>query len=141
MPSTRWTFALATLLIPNCANITGSGWERRIGYLDAHLGIPVLQTPDSVVAGKPFTVQVTTLGNSCTRPDGAEVESDPNLPLLRVIRPFDLHRTEGVCMDIGRALTREVTVRFDQPGEATIRVVGDSHPDSPNQFEAPVVVR
>jgi hypothetical protein len=141
MLSTRWTYALATLLIPNCAGITGSEWERRIGYLDGNLGIPVLQSPDSVQAGQPFSVHVTTLGNSCTRPDGAEIDLDPDLPRLRVIRPFDLHRTDGICRDIGRALTREVVVRFDHPGEATIRVVGDSHPDLSNQFEARVVVR
>jgi hypothetical protein len=137
----RSVFTLAILLVPMCSNPAETEWERRLGYLDAHLGVPVLRAPDSVSAGESFTVTVTTLGNSCTRAHGAEVGADPDFPLLRIVRPFDLHRIKGVCQDIGRTLPREVSLRFDEPGEAVIRVVGDSHPDLPGQFEARVIVR
>ena len=137
----RSVFTLAVLLVSMCSNPAETDWERRLGYLDAHLGVPILQAPDSVAAGQPFTVTITTLGNSCTRAHGAEVGADPDFPLLRIIRPYDLHRIKGVCQDIGHSLPREVTLRFDERREAVIRVVGDSHPDLPRQFEARVVVR
>jgi hypothetical protein len=137
----RGIFVFAALLGPTCSTIGGSDWERSVGYLDAHLGIPVLQAPDTVAVGQAFTVTVTTLGNSCTRADGAEVETDPADPLLRIVRPYDRHRTTGICHDIGMTFPRDVELRFDQAGEAVVRVVGDSHPEQPNQFEARVVVR
>ena len=138
MFSSRTVIAVVVLLPSMCSNPAEPEWERRLGYLDAHLGVPVLQSPDSVPVGQPFTVTVTTLGDACTRADGADVEAE--LPLLRIIRPFDLHRTTGVCQAIGLTLPREVTLRFDKPGEAVIRVVGESHPQRPNQFEARIVV-
>lgn len=136
----RGIVLLAMLYIPTCSSPAESEWERRVGYLDAHLGIPVLRAPDSVSVGHPFTITVTTLGNSCTRADGVEVRVDPEFPHLRVVRPYDLHRITGVCQDIGRALPRDVTLQFGERGEAVIRVVGQSHPDLPNQFEKRVVV-
>jgi hypothetical protein len=137
----RCVLALALLIVPSCSHPAAAEWERRIGYLDSHAGNPVIRAPESAAAGQTFTVTVTTLGNSCTRAHGAEVSSDPEFPLLRIVRPYDLHRTAGTCLDIGIPLSRDVPIRFDQAGQAVIRVVGESHPELPNQFEARVTIR
>lgn len=137
----RGVYALAVLLVPTCSNPTETVWERRLGYLDASLGYEVLQAPDTVSAGQTFTITVTTLGSPCVRPDGAEVEVRAGPPPLRIVRPYDQHRTGVACLGVAVPLPRDVELRFDQSGEGLVRVVGDAHPETPSHYEKRIVVR
>lgn len=100
-------------------------WER--GPADAR-GAPsplqVIAAPDTVRAGDPFDAVVTTIGpRSCWRALGAEVEL--RAALARVT-PYDFtpETSESVCGDAQVRLARTVRLRFTQPGEGVVRVVG-----------------
>jgi hypothetical protein len=88
-------------------------------FADPAMG--VITVPDTVTAGQPFQVTITTTGpNGCWREDGAEKAVQGN---LATITPFD--RVQGeVCTQATVSLPRSVEVRFDVPGEATIRAYG-----------------
>jgi hypothetical protein len=119
--------AFAALVLPlaaGCSSILGSsGWERVPGDIGNAIGSP-LQAPAEARQGVPFEITVTTYGSgSCTRPDGAETSVTG---LLATVRPFDLERRgpNVACTADLRAYPRPVTLRFDEPGQATIRVIG-----------------
>ncbi|HEY0036122.1 MAG TPA: hypothetical protein VGB66_05505 [Longimicrobium sp.] len=88
-------------------------------FADPAMG--VITAPDTVTAGQPFQVTITTVGPSgCWRADGAEKAVQGN---LATITPFD--RVEGeLCTGALVSLPRSVELRFDTRGEATIRVYG-----------------
>lgn len=88
-------------------------------FADPAMG--VITAPDTVTAGQPFQVTITTTGpNGCWRAAGAEKSVQGN---LATITPFD--RVEGeVCTQALVSLPRSVEVRFDIRGEATIRAYG-----------------
>lgn len=85
------------------------------------LALPVLEAPDTVAAGASVEITVRTLGpNGCWREDGATVSSSA---FEIEIVPYD--RVAGQnCTDAVRRLARRVIVRFDEPGEAVLRVTG-----------------
>lgn len=119
--------ALLVLLLPlavGCTSILGvTDWERVPGDIGNSTGA-VLQAPTEARQGVAFQITVTTYGSgSCTRADGAETAV---VGLLAVVRPFDLEKRGAnvVCtMDLA-PYSRSVTLRFDEAGEATIRVIG-----------------
>ena len=135
---------LALITLAGCELLTGpSGeWNRRIGVIIPGSPEPwnyVLAAPEAVQAGVPFEVTVTTRDSrSCTRPSGAEVQyrEEPDGPVAE-ITPYDLLREgEGVvCTADHYAFPRTVTLQFDAPGEATLRVRGrpssDPHESDP----------
>ena len=88
-------------------------------FADPALG--VITAPDTVTAGQPFQVTITTTGPSgCWRAAGAEKAVQGS---LATITPFD--RVEGeVCTGALVSLPRSVELRFDTRGEATIRAYG-----------------
>ena len=134
--------ALPVLLL-GCSDPAGPEAERVKGIVEwvqdgvaiaaAPAGVPtdgnvdVIQAPDEVVAGEPFTATITTVGaNGCWEADGATIELDPS---LAEVTPWDLNRLspenpELVCTAALEALPREVTLRFTEPGDAVIRVLG-----------------
>lgn len=86
--------------------------------------IEVIQAPDQVVAGEGFTATITTIGaDGCWRSDGATVEVEA---LTAEITPWDRAPTtdDEACATVLVALEREVSLRFDEPGQAVIRVFG-----------------
>lgn len=101
----------------------------------AHPGAAAdVEVPATVRAGEPLTVQVVTFGNGCNAVGGTDVvvralEAD--------VLPWDLdHSSEKVdCPDLLRTFRHSATVRFEQPGTATVRVNGRRLPG-----DAPVVV-
>jgi hypothetical protein len=133
---------IALMAVVSCSSITGPG-ERTVGIIGAEqaaalgsvspaispagtdpgdpLELPVLEAPDTVPAGITFDVVVRTLGpDGCWRADGADVSSAPSD--VEII-PYD-RITGQNCTDAVRRLARTVTVRFDEAGDATIRVTG-----------------
>ena len=126
---------LALITLAGCELLTGpSGeWNRRIGVIIPGSPEPwnyVLAAPAAVQARVPFEVSVTTRGSrSCTRPSGADVQyrEEPGGPVAE-ITPYDEYREgEGVvCTADLHGFARTVTLRFEAPGNATVRVRGRS---------------
>jgi hypothetical protein len=80
-----------------------------------------LEAPDSVYAGTPFQIVVRTSGpGGCWQPDGADVSLSG---LAAEVVPYD--RVVGPnCLDVSRLLSRTLSLTFEEPGEALIRVTG-----------------
>lgn len=134
---------VAALLGSACELITGTQGKRVVGVLEwgpytvrtssvpasATLArtdpdLPRLLAPDTVQAGVPFTVTITTIGlRVCWKEAGAEVELRQN---LAIVTPYDFtpETKDGYCADTTVLLRRDVELRFDTEGEAVIRVAG-----------------
>jgi hypothetical protein len=85
---------------------------------------PGLFAPDTVTAGEPFGLTVVTIGpNGCWREGGMTVERTETVVEMT---PYD--RFSGgrgiACTDMIAVLPRNLTLRFDAPGSATLRVRG-----------------
>jgi hypothetical protein len=128
-----------------CTNTAGIDQIRQPGIIESrYLHVPVLTAPDSVTAGTPFNITVSTFGFSgCWTMDGTEVNTQAREAL---IQPYDLVR-EGervACLQMPVILPRTVQLRFDEPGTATIVVQGvrnDGDQSQPTQIERTIVVR
>jgi hypothetical protein len=131
---------LASAVVAGCTSMLESReWERVVGVIDPG-GMPMLpfQAPDTVRAGVQFQVHVVTYGSSaCTRADGAEVRRPA--AFTAEITPYDLQALQGICTDDLRPFARSAAVRFDEAGDALIRVVGRSFTGTA-EFEKTVVV-
>lgn len=139
---TRFTLALACVLAAACdgaelATAPDGGGVRAVGIL-AWVANPVagpgsggpgaprpgVTAPDTVRAGAPFSVVVTTVGPTvCWAAAGAQVEMQPG---VANITPFDYTPEDQwtACGDALLELPRSVTVSFPQAGEAVLRVMG-----------------
>ena len=80
--------------------------------------------PDTVAVGAPAALVVTTQGGGCIRQGETEVEAAPRAADVRVYDYFPRPSSELVCTADIRALAHEATLRFTQPGTATVRVHG-----------------
>jgi hypothetical protein len=96
-------------------------WSRSDVQTFADPALGALTAPDTVTAGQPFQVTVTTVGpNSCWRVAQTELAMQPS---LATITPFD-RVIDGICAQALVSLPHTVQVRFDVPGEATLRAYG-----------------
>jgi hypothetical protein len=111
-------------LLASCSGLLDpGGWDRVAG--DISVTEPPIVLPGSVRRGVSFTATVTTFGSSsCIRPDGASVRIDG---LTAEITPYDRRapRNSACTADL-HPFPRPVELRFDQAGEALIRVRGRS---------------
>jgi hypothetical protein len=83
---------------------------------------PPLEAPAQVTAGVPFTVTATTVRpNGCWFPGEHSKESQGNVATITV---HDYRADSDVCTMIIGWTSREIELRFDEPGEALIRLVG-----------------
>jgi hypothetical protein len=129
--------------LPGCSDpVDPDGeWERRIGVIDIGSFLtPPIELPETVEQGVPFTATVVTFGSSsCVRQDGAEIHVNG---LTAYVRPYDFVAVgaERVCTDDLEPHPREVTLQFDQAGEATVLVFGRTQQGASTQYEARVPV-
>jgi hypothetical protein len=136
----EWQSASASTLAANATFDAGDPYDA-----------PVIVSPDTVQAGVPFDVTVTTIGASgCWKADGARVSA---AAMLAVITPYDLAPTHWAngdpmfCTGALVSLPRSVQLTFGQAGEATIRVEGRVVQDGelektiPGSVEKRVIVR
>lgn len=128
--------AAFTLLSACDGLVDGSGWRRQVGSISETSS--TLQMPASVQRGVAFTATVTTTGSSsCTRADGAEVTVSG---LLAEVTPYDRKAIGSLCTTDVAQFPRPVTLRFDQAGDAVVRVQGFSIGIRASTYEAHVTV-
>jgi hypothetical protein len=111
-----------------------------------HTDTSSIAVPSSAAAGTDFVVTVETFGGGCilgmsstyTRVMGSVVE----------VRPFNERGYNPNCPDIMRFLIHTATVRLDQKGTATIRIIGGQRPfqgntarTGPAQIERSIVIQ
>jgi hypothetical protein len=100
---------------------------RVVGTIDAGGTLnQVIENPSTVSVGQSFSITVSTFGNSCVSPAGADAVVNG---LVATITPYDFI-VGGTCLDYLKPYPRSVQLRFNQAGTATIRVNGRSfyHP-------------
>lgn len=86
--------------------------------------------PDTVAVGAPAALVVTTQGGGCIRQGETEVEAAPRAADVRVYDYFPRPSSDRVCTLDLRGLRHEATLRFTQPGTATVRVHGRRQPST-----------
>lgn len=118
-------------------------YERQLAYINFFAEPGLIETPDTVGAATPFTVTVRTFGGGCI--DQGDTQSSIVGSTVEV-RPFDIFATyvpsNYGCPDILRYYAHSVSIRLDQRGPATIRVIGRVAPgDSLTTIGHAIVVR
>jgi hypothetical protein len=122
--------AAASFLITGCEVLgPDAGWSRRLGLV--HEGTPPMTSliaPDVVTRGTPFQLTASSFGSSsCTRADGYDITSAQTSFEVRL---YDLEApSTSACTADFRSFPRTLTVQFDQPGTAVIRVTGRGNGD------------
>jgi hypothetical protein len=119
------SFAIGlTVLSIACQSSPLNPGTRVIGIIDAgQTSAQVIDAPAEASLGQPFSVTVSTFGNSCVTADGADVTIDG---LVATITPYDVIATGVTCLDYLKAYPRAVQLSFGQAGAATVRVKGRS---------------
>lgn len=144
----RTASAIAVIAVTACQWRPAAGEERVPGtidfYQDGTRG--VLMAPDTVEAGTAFPVTITTYGGGCERAGGAEVRFAGDTATVTVYDYTRAGPPPQACPDILRYMPRSVTLRFDRPGEAVLRVrgrrIGPEAPDGiPRLLEHRIVIR
>lgn len=110
-------------------NPDGAVEERRIGTI-AHYGDPVhVEVPASAARGESFVVKVRTYGGGCIAKGDTEVRSEG---LSARVTPYDWEvvrlPANTACTADLRLYEHSATLRFDQPGTATVLVQGREKP-------------
>ena len=125
---------LAIRLCAGAALLAGTGCSvlpddrEQLGLIQILPSEPARVTvPPTAARGEPFTVEVITHGGGClskgpTRVRIRGMEAD--------VRPYDRHTGENVCPANVAQYTHTASLRFDQPGTATVRVHGRGEPGS-----------
>lgn len=102
--------------------------EQQPAVLEHYGEPPQVTAPASVLVGEPVTVSVTSYGGGCVRKGYTEVVQGQGMTVS--VRPYELHAGDGksVCTDELALYRHQVTLRFDQPGTATLRIHGTRMP-------------
>ena len=130
--------ALALLSVVACSNVTGADeryvdgvrYERRPSVLAyANGDAPKISAPDTVQAGVPFSVTVTTYGGGCIVPgETATIRSGSTVE----VRPFEWFvapgQSVGCTLEL-RFLPHTVSVTLPARGTARLRVIGRQQPE------------
>lgn len=122
----RYAFATAALLLaPGCDTAPGGDAARVPGEIVRNApDYPALTAPDTVVAGRPFTITTFTAGGGCFRQGDTETAV---AGAVAEARPFDLFYDpgpNGACTADLAYYRHTATVTLARPGSATVRVVG-----------------
>jgi hypothetical protein len=79
------------------------------------------RVPETVVAGRRFYVNFTTLGGACEKDHFEEVEPRPSG--VR-ITPYSLYPTDEDCISILLTYARQVDLVFEQSGDHVVELRG-----------------
>lgn len=115
--------------------------DRLVGILVLEDGAPAVVVPDTVRAGVPFQVSVTTVGGACIRRDETDVEVDGATATVTPWDRFAIPRPGFGCLPSTATLDHTTSVTFPGSGPATVVVRGreDGSVDVLS-FSYPVVV-
>jgi hypothetical protein len=113
----------AAVLLAGCS-ITGSDDGEQLGSIQMLPEVPAQVTvPATAQRGEPFEVTVVTHAAGCASPGSTRVRTRGT---TAEVRPYD--SVSGTsCPYIGR-YDHTATLRFDQPGPATVRIIGMGYP-------------
>jgi hypothetical protein len=110
---------------PGGSEVGGSGPSERVFGTIAYYGEPAqVEVPGSVRQGQPFTMSVTTYGNSCVEKGETKVEVEA---LRAEVRPYDYDTSSfngGGCDMELRAHKHMVTLSFEETGTAEVVLYG-----------------
>ncbi len=105
----------------NLESSGGISWSRNPEITDLIAPQPIL-APDTVLAGNPFDVVVSTIGlDGCWRAGGETREVGDGVV---EIAPYDVHSGASICTEIIQYLYHHVVLELPQPGVWVIRVKG-----------------
>ncbi|MBW3573106.1 MAG: hypothetical protein KY467_18575 [Gemmatimonadetes bacterium] len=115
----------AAALLAGCSVLGPDGGER-LGVIQILPSSPAeVSVPQNAQRGEAFTVTVITHGGGClskgptrVRTTGATAE----------VRPYDVHSGANVCPADIQLYQHTATLRFSDPGTATVHFVGIGHP-------------
>lgn len=119
-------FARVLLLVASCGLFVacgafGLGEEERIGLIRFHDDSTVFDVPDSVAADSTFLVSFYTFGGGCVHFGRTRLLVDGRT--VRVI-PYDVDSGADACTADIAFLDHTTEVRFEEPGTATVLIVG-----------------
>jgi hypothetical protein len=103
-------------------------WTRVVGTLNSGTDRTIIATaPAQVAAGEQFTLTVSTVGSSnCTRADGNDLTVSGGF--ARFV-PYDEVPSDGrACLRDEAPFPHRDALSFQEPGTATVRVVGQFGP-------------
>ena len=113
-------------LLAACSVVGPEGGEQ-LGIIQILPVEPARVTvPETARRGEPFTVTVITHGGGCLSQGPTRVRRDG---VTAEVRPYDVHTGGDACPADVQLYTHTATLRFDQPGPATVRVQGTGYPD------------
>lgn len=116
--------AVGAALLAGCSVLDPDGGERP-GIIDPS-SPGTVTVPAAAQRGEPFTVTVITHGGGCLSRGPTRVRM---LGDTAEVRPYDVHNGGDVCPGDVQLYEHTATLRFDQPGTATVRVHGRGIPD------------
>jgi hypothetical protein len=139
------TFAalFAVLAAAMACDILGPGSYGKLAVIIYYGDTATIAAPDTVAAADPFGLSVDTFGHGCSREmDRTKLEVGVH---LAEVWPYNRISRADVCPnDPPFDLTHSVTIQFDKPGHATVRIHGRQLSDSvfrPVYLDRQIVVR
>jgi len=115
--------------------------DRLVGILVFEDGTPAVDLPDTVRAGTPFEVSVTTIGGACIRRDETDVEVAGSTATVTPWDRFAIPRPGLGCLPSASTLDHRASITFAAPGPAAVLVRGrEDGSEEILTFSYPVVV-
>ncbi len=129
MTINRLMISAAGMMFLVCTPILGPNWRLKRGVIQYYEDPVVIQLSDTVIAGAPMTVSVTTYGGGgggCSRRGFVEVKING---LTAELAPYDSVAVRATgCTLVLHLYRHEVNLVFEQKGIATVRLVGKEWP-------------
>lgn len=118
--------AAALVLVGSGCPLDPAEREERLGVIQVLPQFPVqVGVPDSAPVNEAFVVSVVTHAGRCLRAGPTHVRKDG---MAVDVRPYDLHLGGRDCTSDAAFHRHIAMLRFEQPGEATVRFIGLGHP-------------
>jgi hypothetical protein len=117
--------AAAAAVLSGCS-VTGPDGGEKPGIIETRPGSAEQVTvPATAPRGEPFTVTVITHGGGCLSQGPTRVRIHGT---TAEVRPYDVDNGSDICTADVEMYEHTATLRFDQPGTATVRVHGRQLP-------------
>jgi hypothetical protein len=120
-------FGLVALVL-GCDSLTGPEEKRVAGIIaGVNPDDPHIVVPDTVQAGKAFTVAVRTYGlKGCVRKGETEIQAGDR---EAVVLPYNVKLAgDNACSDVMQVLEHTATLQFNRTGTARVVVIGRRAP-------------